>query len=79
MGVPVTPQARITAPGFTAYVDLLIDGEDVVPEFDGRVEYGRSAHDPGPFGHRRSLQQVLWPRSSGRTGYESWATRWLRA
>ena len=60
MGVPATPQAKITAPGFTAYVDLLLDGEDVVLEFDGQVKYGRSADQPDPYGHRRSPQQVLW-------------------
>ncbi len=60
MGVAATPQAQITAPGFTAYVDLLVDGEDVVLEFDGKVKYGRSADEPDPFGNRRTPQQVLW-------------------
>ena len=60
MGVAATPQVRITAPGFTAYVDFLVDREDVVLEFDGRVKYDRAADQPDPFGHRRTPQQVLW-------------------
>ena len=56
----MTPQAHITAPGFSAYVDFAVDGENVVVEFDGKVKYGRSPDDPDPFGHRRTPQQVLW-------------------
>lgn len=60
MGVPATPQVMVTAPGFTAYVDFMVDGEAVVLEFDGRVKYGRSADQPDPYGHRRTPQDVLW-------------------
>jgi very-short-patch-repair endonuclease len=60
MGVAVTPQAHITAPGFSAYVDFALDGENIVVEFDGKVKYGRSSDDPDPFGNRRTPQQVLW-------------------
>ena len=44
MRLPVIPQAKIVGRGFTAYVDLLVEGEMVVAEFDGMVKYGRS-HD----------------------------------
>ena len=60
MGVAATPQVEVTAPGFTARVDFMVDGEDVVLEFDGRVKYDRTADQPDPFGYRRTPQQVLW-------------------
>jgi hypothetical protein len=76
MGVAVTPQAHITAPGFSAYVDFALDGENIVVEFDGKVKYGRSSDDPDPFGNRRTPQQVLWAKSAGRTSCASWVMRW---
>jgi len=60
MQLPVTPQVVVEDGGFRAVVDFLVDGETVVLEFDGRVKYGRSADQPGPFGQRRSPGEVVW-------------------
>lgn len=60
MKVPATPQFRVAAPGFTAFVDFLVDGENVIIEFDGKVKYGREADEPDPYGNRRSPKEVLW-------------------
>ncbi len=60
MGLRVTPQVAITASSFRAVVDLLVDGEAVVIEFDGKIKYGRSAHTPDPFGRQRSPEEVVW-------------------
>lgn len=39
-GIPVVPQVELTgAQGFVARVDLLVEGTNVVVEFDGRVKY----------------------------------------
>lgn len=58
MNVPVTPQFEITERSFRAVPDFLVDGENVVIEFDGKIKYGRSAETPDP----------LRPETISRTG-----------
>lgn len=60
MDLPVIPQFEITAPSFRAVADFVIDGEDVVIEFDGKVKYTRATDTRDPFGQTRSTGQVVW-------------------
>lgn len=57
MGFSATPQVEIRgSDGFTAVVDLMLDGERVAIEFDGFVKYSR----PNPaWGHLTSVEVVV--------------------
>jgi very-short-patch-repair endonuclease len=81
MRLPAVPQYEVSAPGFRAVVDFMVEGENLIIEFDGRVKYGRSESDPDPFGNRRSPQEVLWaekPREDRlrELGYEVVRVTW---
>jgi len=60
MGLAVTPQFKVEAAGFVAFVDFRIDGTAVVVEFDGKVKYGRGRDLVDHFGTKLTPQQVLW-------------------
>ena len=60
MCLAVTPQHRVVAPGFLAFVDFVLDGVKVAIEFDGKVKYGRTLDAVDSRGRRLSPEEVLW-------------------
>ncbi len=60
LAIRATPQVTIEEGGRRAVVDVMLDDDPVVIEFDGRVKYGRDEHEPDPFGRRRPPSEVLW-------------------
>ncbi len=73
MDCPVTPQARITGAGRTAYVDFLLDEYPVVVEFDGLVKYGANGLRPGHEELIAEKQREDWLRE---LGYEVVRVTW---
>lgn len=73
MEVLVTPQAKISAGGRTAYVDFLLEEYPVVVEFDGLVKYGAQGLRPGRDELVAEKQREDWLRE---LGYEVVRVTW---
>ena len=81
MRLPVTPQFEICDGSFRAFVDVKIDGVDVIVEFDGRVKYSRREDEVDPYGDYRDPREVLWAEKRRedtlrRLGYEVVRVTW---